>query len=45
MKILPLLMTILITSYGILTMLAIYRMIKDMEKTDRIFEYIMRKTK
>jgi len=45
MKILPLLMTILITSYGILITLAIYRMIKDMKRTDKIFEYIMRKTK
>jgi hypothetical protein len=45
MKILPLLITILITSYGILIIPAIYRMIKDMERTDRIFEYIMRETK
>jgi len=45
MKILPLLITILITSYGILIILAIYRMIKDMKRTDRIFEYIMRETK
>jgi hypothetical protein len=45
MKILPLLITILITSYGILIILAVYEIIKDMERTDRIFEYIMRKTK
>jgi len=45
MKILPLLITILITSYGILIILAVYGMIKDMERTDRIFEEIMRETK
>ncbi len=45
MKTLPLLITILISSYGILIILAIYGIIKDMERTDRIFEYIMRKTK
>jgi hypothetical protein len=45
MKTLPLLITILISSYGNLIILAIYGIIKDMKRTDRIFEYIMRKTK
>jgi len=44
MKILPLLLTILIT-YGFLMMLAIYRLIKDMKRTDRIFEELMKKIK